>query len=148
MRLRLFDRIRRLARPRRSEAAKNQGKHRKDQRQVAPYDPPPESQGPPEPGPSSGPLTQAGPPAPDGWPVPGPSSGPDASLVSARRASGPPAVQVGGARARVREAPDAVAASPPDVYAGLPPELAHTEDAAAARVSAAARESGVAASSA
>jgi len=46
MRLRLFDRIRRLARPRRSEAAKNQGKHRKDQRQVAPYDPPPESQGP------------------------------------------------------------------------------------------------------
>ena len=133
MRLRLFDRIRRLARPRRSEAAKNQGKHRKDQRQVAPYDPPPESQGPPEPGPSSGPLTQAGPPAPDGWPVPGPYSGPDASLVSARRASGPPAVQVGGARARVRQAPDAVAAPAPDVYAGPPPELAHTEDAAAAQ---------------
>ena len=140
MRLMLFDRIRRLARPRRSEAVRNQGRHRRDQRPVAAFGPSPEPEGPPESGRSSGPQTPAVAPASDGWPVPGSIPGPDPSLVATRRASGPPAIRVGGARVRVREAPDAVAAPPPaaNVYAGPPPELAHAEEAAAAQARAAA----------
>jgi hypothetical protein len=141
MRLRLFDRIRRrLAYPRRSEATRNQGRHRRDQQRMAAYGPPPEPEGPPEPGRSPGPLRPAMAPASDGWPVPGSSSGHDAPLVPARSAPGPPAVRVGGARARVREAPDAVPAPPPapDVYAEPPPELAHAEEAATAEARAAA----------
>jgi hypothetical protein len=74
-------------------------------------------------------------PTSDGWPVPGSSSGHDTSLVPARQTPGPPAVPVGGARARVRGAPDAVAAPPPapNAYAGSPPQLAHPEEAAAAQ---------------
>jgi hypothetical protein len=140
MRLMLFDRIRRLAHPRRSETARNQGRHRRDQRPVAAYGPSPEPAGSPEPGRSSGPPTRAVAPTSDVWPVPGSSSGPDPSLVPARRASGPPAVRVGSAQARVREAPDAVAAPDPapSLYAGPPPELAHAEEAAAAQARAAA----------
>jgi hypothetical protein len=134
MRLRLFDRIRRLARPRRSEAVRNQGRHRRDQRHVAANGLLPEPEGSPESGRSSDPLTRAEAPASDRWPILGSSSGHNASLVSARPPPGPSAVRVGGSRARVREAPDAVAAPPPapSVYAGPPPELAHAEEAAAA----------------
>ena len=133
MRLRLFDRIRRLAHPRRSEAPGNQGRHRRDQRHAAASGPSPGPGGSPGPGPSSGSLTRAAAPAPDGWPAPGPSSGHDATPVPARRASASPAVRVGGAQARVRAAPDAAAAPgpPPDWHAGPPAELAHTEEAAA-----------------
>jgi hypothetical protein len=126
MRLKLFDRIRRLVRPRRSEAAPNQGRHRRDQHHVAAY-------GPSPPIGSAGSPTRVAAPAPDGWPVPGPSFGHDAKPPPARRASAPPAVRVGGAQARIREAPGAAAAPgpPPNGYAAPPPELAHIEEAAA-----------------
>ena len=132
MRLRLFDRIRRFAHPRRAEASGTQGRHRKDQRHVAAYGPSPGPEGSPGPGRSSGSLARVAASAPDGWPVPRPSSGHDATSVPARRASAPPAVRVGGAQAQVREAPDAAAAPgpPPNSRAGPPAELAHTEDAA------------------
>jgi hypothetical protein len=131
MRLRLFDRIRRLAHPRRAETAGTQGRHRRDQRHVAAYGPSPGPEGRPGPGGPSGPLNQAPAPAPDGWPVPGPSTGRDASPVPARRASGSPAVRVGGARARVRETPDATGA-PASWNAGPPAELARAEEVTAA----------------
>jgi len=132
MRLRLFDRIRRLVHPRRAQAAGTQGRHRRDQRHVAAYGPSPGPEGSPEPGGPSGPLTRIAAPAPDGWPVPGPSFGHDASPVPAR-ASGPPAVRVGGARARVREAPDTAPApgAPSNWNAGPPAELTRAEAAAA-----------------
>jgi hypothetical protein len=132
MRLRLFDRIRRLARSRRSQAVGNQGRHRRDQRHAAAYGPSPGPGGPPGPGPSSGSATGAGASEPDGWPVPGPSSGHDATPESARQAAVSPAVRVGGAQARVREAPGATAApGPPPNWQAPPPELARTQDAAA-----------------
>ena len=134
MRLRLFDRIRRLVHPRRAEAAGTQGRHRKDQRQVAAYGPSPGPEGSPGPGRPSGPLTRTAAPAPDGSPVPGPSFGHDASPVPARRASGPPAVRVGGAQARVRAAPDTAPAPGAEAnWDGAPPaEVARAEEAAAA----------------
>jgi hypothetical protein len=63
-----------------------------------------------------------------------------APYPAGRRAPAPPAVRVGGARARVREAPDAAAGpdTRPDWSAGPPAELAHTEEAAAAQARAAA----------
>jgi len=140
MRLRLFDRIRRLAHPRRAEAAGTQGRHRRDQRHAAAYGPSPGLEGSPGPGRSSGSLIRAAASAPDGWPVPRPSSDPEETPVPAHRASASPAIRVGGAQARVREAPDATAAPgpPPAWREGPPAELAHTEDAAAAESRAAA----------
>ena len=144
MRLRLFDRLRRLARPRRPEAAGSQGRHRRDQRHVAVYGPSRGPEGTPRPGPSSGPPTRAAVPVPDDWPAPGPSSGPPAptgppapgppaSPGPSHRAAASPAVRVGGARARVREAPDdAAAARDRPRYAEPPPEVAHAEEPAAA----------------
>jgi hypothetical protein len=57
-----------------------------------------------------------------------------ATRAPARRAPVPPAARIGGAQARVREAPDAAAplAPPPERYAQRPAELAHEEEAAAA----------------
>jgi hypothetical protein len=182
MRLRLFDRIRRLAHPRRAEAAGSHGRHRRDQRHVAPAGPssgpegvapagPPSgpegaapagpssglegaapagpSSGPegrPGPGHPSGPLTRAAAPPPDAWPVPGPSTSRDAPSVPAGRFSGSPAVRVGGARARVREAPDPAAApgAPANWNAGPSAELAHAEEAAAAASRTAAHARGTA----
>jgi len=136
MRLRLFDRLRRLVRPRRSEANGTvpQGRHRKDQRHspvsgLASGDESPSVQGRP-----SGPLTPTAAFAQDGWPAPGAPFVPDAQPMPARRATGSPAVRVGGARARVREAPPDAAvapapAPPSNRYAERSAELAHEEDA-------------------
>jgi len=135
MRLRLFDRIRRLAHPRRAESAGTQGRHRRDQRHMAAYGPSPGPGESPGPGRPSGPPTRTAARDPDGWPVPGLSSGPDASPVPDRgQAAGPPAVRVGGARARVRDAPDTAAAptAPATWNAGPPAELAQAEEAATA----------------
>jgi hypothetical protein len=92
MRLRVFDRIRRLVHPRRFEpaAAVSQGRHRRDQH----------------------PLTPAAAAAPEGWVAPDTPLARDAQPVPARRASGPSAIQAGGARARIREAPGQAAARP------------------------------------
>ena len=109
MRLRLFDRIRRLVRPRRPEAAGTQGRHRRDQRDVSADGALPSQPGVAEPARPSGVLAGTTTPAPDGWPVPGGPLPPDASSAPAGRAPGSPAVRVGGARARVREAPDETA---------------------------------------
>jgi hypothetical protein len=109
MRLRLFDRIRRLVHPRRAEAAGAQGRHRRDQQDASEYGVPPNRPGSPVPGPP--PDTQARPTAPaaDGWPVPPGPMPPSTSPGPAPRAPGRPAVRVGGAQARVREAPDEAA---------------------------------------
>jgi hypothetical protein len=90
MRLGLFDRIRRLAHPRRSAdtpGSTPQGRHRKGH------------QAAPAPWPASGP-----PPVPDGSRVYGGPAAP------APRASVVPAVRAGAARARIREAPADAAA--------------------------------------
>jgi hypothetical protein len=107
MRLGWFDRIRRLFHPRRSAAATgpgSQGRHRKG----LPY--PSEPAGPSTPSGSAGTPTRDAPLAPDEWFVSGAPFDGGASPASARRVSGPPAVRDGAARARVREAPDDVAA--------------------------------------
>jgi hypothetical protein len=111
MRLRLFDRIRRLVHPRRLESTGTlpQGRHRRDQRPAAVPGPLP---GPEEPlpGRTSGPLTQAAASAPEGWAAPGRPLIRDAQPVPARRAPASPEARVGGARARIREAPGEAAA--------------------------------------
>jgi hypothetical protein len=139
MRLRLFDRIRRLVRPRRSEAVGPvpPGRHRRDQRRGSAPGPPPDREEPLGPGQwpgTSGTLTRAAATPPDGWPAPDTSFVPDPQPVPARRASGSPAVRVGGARARVREAPPEAAAAPspappPNRHAERSAELAHEEEA-------------------
>ena len=146
MRLRLFDRIRRLVRPRRPEAAGTQGRHRRDQRDVSADGVPPGPPGSAEPGRLSGVLAGTTTAAPDGWPVPGGPLPPDAPPGPARGAPGSPAVRVDGARARVREAPDeapaARAASPRRAgwHATKPPvDLAREAAAADARSAALAR---------
>jgi hypothetical protein len=110
MRLRLFDRIRRLAHPRRSAAAAGnaaQGRHRRGQQRGSAR-----SSTPAEwPGPSRPQATLVGPiaPAPDKRPGPG---APFAHEPPPGRPSftGPPAARLGSGRARVREAPDEAAA--------------------------------------
>jgi hypothetical protein len=100
MRLGLFDRIRRLAHPRRSAATPGdtpQGRHRKGH------------QGTPPPAPEDRPAPRhalVGPPAPAPYGPPGPGG----SFVRGGpapppRASGAPEVRAGAARARIREAP-------------------------------------------
>jgi hypothetical protein len=113
MRLGWFDRIRRLLYPRRSAAATgpgSQGRHRKGQRYASDQAPPPVPPGPSTPGGSPGTLTRGVAPPPGRWPISGTPFGHDAPPPSARRVSAPPSVRDGAARARVREAPDAVAA--------------------------------------
>jgi len=108
MRLTLFNRIRRLVRPRRFQATGtvSQGRHRRDQRLVP--GPEQEAQLTSQ---SLSPLTRTAASAPEGWPAPGTPLVRDAQPVPARRASGSPAVRTGGARARIREAPGEAAAS-------------------------------------
>ena len=124
MRLRLFDRIRRLVHPRRSQATGTvaQGRHRRDQRHAPGSGP---SAEPAEPS-LAGPVIRPADVAPDDWPAPGASFVPSTQPGPARRAAGSPAVRVGGARARIREAPgepDARPAPgrPPDRYQTRPP---------------------------
>ena len=124
MRLRLFDRIRRLVHPRRSEATGTvpQGRHRRDQRHAPGYGPSVERAEPS----LAGSVVRPADIAPDEWPAPGSSSVPSTQPRPARRVAGSPAVRVGGARARIREAPgepDARSAPglPPDRYQTRPP---------------------------
>ena len=131
MRLGLFDRIRRLVRPRRSKATGTapQGRHRRDQRHTSGYGP---AAGPGEPSPpDAAPGSPSRPAAlpPDDWPAPGAAFARDAQLAPARRAAGSPAVRVGGGRARIREAPGepdarAVPGLPPDRHQARPPAVA------------------------
>ncbi len=137
MRLRLFDRIRRLVHPRRARAAGTvpQGRHRRDQRHAPGYGP---SAGSGEPSQPADPLSRTTAAAPEEWSAPGaaldpgaPPAVPRAQPAAASRASGSPAVRVGGARARIREAPgepDARPGPPPDRYQARSP----AEPAAAA----------------
>ena len=130
MRLRLFDRIRRLAHSRRSPveaagASGVQGRHRRSGRR-RPSPGGPASGGPPTelahtaaPWPGGPPAGQA--PLPSGSPAgladlappaPGPPvSGPPAPRP--RREAGPSALRAGGARARIRDAPRETAQSAP-----------------------------------
>ncbi len=138
MRLRLFDRIRRLAHPRRSQATGTvlQGRHRRDQRHESGHDPSAEPAGSSRAGrPVTGPADIA----PDEWPAPGSSvvPGPQPRPASraggspavradgspAVRAGGSPAVRADGARARIREAPGEPDARPAP---GLPPDRYQT----------------------
>jgi hypothetical protein len=142
MRLGWFDRIRRFLYPRRSATVTgpgSQGRHRKGQ----PY--PSEQVVPPEPAASStagwsaGTLTRDAPPTttpPDEWLISGTPHSHGASPASASRVSGPPAVRDGAARARVREAPDDVAAfgagEATRPVAAAPASRQHRHDAPAA----------------
>src|SRR6202044_1887755 len=131
MRLGLFDRIRRLVRPRRSKATGTapQGRHRRDQRHTSGYGP---AAGPGEPSPpDAAPGSPSRPAAlpPDDWPAPDAAFAREAQLAPARRAAGSPAVRVGGGRARIREAPGepdarAVPGLPPDRHQAPPPAVA------------------------
>ena len=109
-----------------------QGRHRRDQRHAPEYGP---SAGPGEASqPAPDPLTRTPPPRLMSGPLRAPPSVPGAQPAPARRASGSPAVRVGGARARIREAPGepdarAVPGPPPDRYQGRSPaELAAAAD--------------------
>jgi hypothetical protein len=128
MRLRLFDRIRRLVHPRRSQAAGTvpQGRHRRDQRHASGYGP---SAEPAEPS-LAGPVIRPADIAPDDWPAPESSFVPSTQPGPAHRAPGSPAVRVGGARARIREAP-----GEPDARStpSLPPDRYQTRSEALAR---------------
>ena len=145
MRLGLFDRIRRLIHPRRSVATAGSGpqaRHRKGQPPASEPVAAPELPGPYAPAAPSGTLTRLAATPPDGFPASGTSSGHGASPGPTHRISGPSAVRSGAARARVREAPDDVAAigagevsrpmaaapaSAQNWYdAAVAPELAHT----------------------
>jgi hypothetical protein len=112
MQLRLFDRIRRLVRDRRSQAAGTvpQGRHRRDQRSAPVAGPPPRHDGPLVPDRPAGPRSRTALPGPDGWTAPGSPFVRDAQPVAKRKAPGSPAVRVGGARARLGDAPTEAAA--------------------------------------
>jgi hypothetical protein len=112
MRLRLFDRIRRLVHPRRPQTTGTaaHGRHRRDQRYTSVSGPPLGHEDSSVPGRSPGALTRTADSAPDGWPAPSTPFVSDGQPVPARRVSGSPAVRVGGARARIREAPGEAAA--------------------------------------
>ena len=153
MRLGLWDRIRRLAHPRRSAAAAGQpvsGRHRRGQPEAPEPGPPPGDGGRrPPPAGLPGTLTGTTAAAPGGLPAPRASVAhevPSASPSRPAAATGPAAVRVGPARARVREAP-AAASGPGQATAGGPqaewydaqaaPEL--DQEAEAARAAAIAR---------
>jgi hypothetical protein len=135
MRLRLFNRIRRLFPSRRVQATGtvSQGRHRKDQRPGPGPSPEQEAQLTSQ---SLGPLTRTAAAAPERWAAPGAPLVRDAQPVPARRASGSPAARMGGARARIREAPGEAAAPPPrpdwrEAAMQPPAELAAEPDAQA-----------------
>jgi hypothetical protein len=120
MRVRLFDRIRRLAPLRRSRAAgiPLQGRHRRDQRHAAGYGPPAEPA-------LSGSVTGPAGVTHDDWQAPEASLTPGTQPGPARRAADSPAIRMGGARARIREAPGERATRPApgppaDSYQALP----------------------------
>jgi hypothetical protein len=152
MRLGLWDRIRRLVRPRRSAAAAGQpvsGRHRRGQPEAPEPGPQPGDGGRPAPAGLPGTLTGTTAAAPGGLPAPRASVAHEVPPASPSRppgAPGPPAVRVGSARARVREAP-AAASDPGQVTARGPqaqwydaqaaPEL--DQEAEAARAAAIAR---------
>jgi hypothetical protein len=116
MRLGLFDRIRRLVHPRRSAAASGKGlygRHRRGQPSASARDAPPGPVARPVSAGSQGTFTGTGAPAPRGQAAPGAAFVPDvppASPPGPPRVPGPPAVRVGPAQARVREAPEEAAA--------------------------------------
>ena len=110
MRLRLFDRVRRLVRPHRFEVGPNQGRHRRDQGLPPRRSESPHLEGPPGLGESREALTSAARRVPGEWPVPGAPFGSGSRPAPARGGSGSAAVRVGGARARIREEPVEVAA--------------------------------------
>ena len=118
MRLRLFDRIRRLAHPGRSAAAvgngpQAQGRHRRSQPRASARTAPPASGGRPVPAGPQGTLTGPAAPVPDTLAVPRASfvhDAPPASPPRPDRVSGSTAVRAGSARARLRETPDEAAA--------------------------------------
>jgi hypothetical protein len=127
MRLRMFDRIRRLAHRRRPEAETGSevpgahGRHRGGSRRGPASGTPAGTEGLPGSARSHRMLAHAASPPPDGPPVPGASSPPatppgrrhGGSGRSGIRGSGTPAVRAGTARARVRPAPG----DPPDAAA-------------------------------
>jgi len=155
MRLRLFDRIRRLAHSRRSPveaagASGVQGRHRRSgRRRPAPGGPAP---GGPAPGGPPTELAHTAAPWPGGPPAgqaPLPSGSPaaladlappDRAPRAPRAPAGPSALRAGGARARIRDAPQETAQSAP----AAPAAQAHWQEteepsAAAARADALAR---------
>lgn len=137
MRLGLFDRIRRLVRPRRADVTVPQGRHRRDHRQLSGYGQRPEAGEPSAAEHPSDTLTRTAADVPDEWPAPGAPGAPvppPATPVPARRPAGRPAVRVGGARARIQAAPNQAAPDlPPARYQAPPPaDLAATADARAA----------------
>ena len=135
MRLGLFDRIRRLFRPRRADVAGTvpQGRHRRDHQQLSGYGQRPDAREPSAADYPSGALTQTAADVLDGWPAPGGSVPPPAPPAPARRPAGSPAVRVGGARARVRDSLDEAAPElPPPRYQAPPPaDVAAAADARA-----------------
>jgi len=125
MRLRLFDRIRRLAPRHRAPAAGTalQGRHRRDQRPAGGHGPPAERAEPAFSGSVAGPADIAH----EDRPAPGTAVTPGAQPGPARGPAGSPAVRMGGARARIREVPGEPAARP--AY-GLPPDRYQTRRSA------------------
>jgi len=116
MRLRLFDRIRRLVRPHRFDVTPNHGRHRRDQGLLPRRSESLHPAGPPEPDESRGALTSTAGRVPDERLVPGTSFASGPEPTSARMVSGSSAVRVGGARARIREEPvEAAARAAPGV---------------------------------
>src|SRR5690349_17841750 len=161
MRLRLFDRIRRLAHSRRPPAeatpgsSGTQGRHRRGRRRgpasgPAPAGPPtelartatpwpgesPAPQALFPPGTQAGPTAQAGPG--DRAPAEPTGAGPGPPAPGPRRGAGPPpAVRAGAARARIREAPQEAAAGP---VAAAPAPRARWQDTAESAAAAARAE--------
>jgi hypothetical protein len=161
MRLRLFDRIRRLAHSRRPPAeavpgvSGAQGRHRRRRREPVPVPGPPSPHGWPYPARGRPPGPAGGPPAElahTAAPRPGGSPAPEAPLPPApppRPAgpapagpgpapAGPGAVRAGAARARIREAPPQ-AASPVPAAPALQARGPSTAEPAAAAAQAEAR---------
>ena len=169
MRLRLFDRIRRLAHPRRPPAEATpggsgvQGRHRRSRRRgpvpgagpgAAPGGPPAElaHTAAPWPGGSPAPPAQFPPGAParpSDWAPSDPAAaertgaGPGPPTPGHRRGAGPAAVRAGAARARIREAP-ADAARPASAAPAPPARWQETAEPAAADARAEARADEVA----
>src|SRR6266700_5222355 len=162
MRLRLFDRIRRLAHPRRSLAAKApgvsgaQGRHRRGPATAPSF---PGNRGAPDPARGQGPVP-ADRSAPGGlpaelahtaapWPggsaiaeapfTPGFPAGPGGPAGSRPDRRGPPGVRAGAARARIREAPPE-AAPPVSAAPGLQARWQETAEPAPAQAAARAAE--------
>ena len=164
MRLRLFDRIRRLAHSRRPPAeavpgvSGSQGRHRRRRRGPAPVPGPPSPPGGPDPargrppGPAGGPAPGEPPAelAHTAAPRPGGSLAPEAPLPSAPpprpagpASAGPSAVRAGSARARIRDAlPQA--ASPVPAAPALRARGQETAEPAEAAAQAEARAAGLA----